>query len=83
MAVANGSRPSTPENGASNGLRSGLQTPRTPIQSSLALTEYAANPSPPNETTKQKAQTAVPDAFLLPNGYPDVCIFTTSYCHFG
>ena len=72
MAVANGSRPSTPDNSTSNGLYSGVQTPRTPMSSSLALTEYTANPTPPNEPTKDKAQSAVPDAFLLPNGFPDV-----------
>jgi hypothetical protein len=72
MAVAYGSRPVTPDNSNSNGLYSGVQTPRTPLSSGLALTEYTANPSPPTETVKQKSQSAVPEAFLLPNGFPDV-----------
>lgn len=65
-------RSSTPENPPTNGLYSGVQTPRTPLSSGLSLTEYTANPSPPSKDAKQKAQQAVPDDFLLPNGYPDV-----------
>jgi threonine dehydratase len=71
MAVAT-DRPSTPDTPGSNGLYSGVQTPRTPLSSGLSLTEYTANPSPPSENAKQKAQQAVPEAFLLPNGFPDV-----------
>ncbi|KIW01601.1 threonine ammonia-lyase, biosynthetic [Verruconis gallopava] len=71
MAVVNGSRPHTPVDTPVNGLDSGAQTPKTPLQSGLALTEYTVNPSPPTESVKEKAQTAVPEAFLLPNGYPD------------
>jgi len=63
-------RPETP-----NGIDSGVQTPSTPSYTGLSLTEYTANPSPPSESVKAKAQAAVPEAFLLPNGYPDV--FTT------
>lgn len=74
MTADSNSRPHTPEGQTANGLYSGVQTPRTPLSSSLSLTEYTINPSPPNETTKQKAQSAVPDAFLLPNGFPDVRI---------
>lgn len=49
------------------------QTPRvngthTPKRSSLALTEYAATPTPPNEQTPKFD---VPPDFLLPNGFPD------------
>jgi hypothetical protein len=68
--MADYSRPVTPENGI-NGTN-GVQTPRTPKNTSFALTEYSANPSPPNESTKAAAQQVIPEAFLLPNGYPDV-----------
>lgn len=64
------SRPTTPENGTN-----GIITPRTPKNRAFALTEYTANPSPPSESTKPKTNQVVPEAFLLPNGYPDVCNF--------
>jgi threonine dehydratase len=57
------SRPTTPENGAN-----GLGSPRTPRNTGFSLTEYTANPSPPSGT---KASSVIPEAFLLPNGYPD------------
>jgi threonine dehydratase len=60
------SRPTTPENGAN-----GIMTPRTPKNSGFALTEYTANPSPPPESPRPRTNDVVPDAFLLPNGYPD------------
>ena len=68
------SRPVTPViNGIiRDGLYSGVQTPRTPINGSYALTEYAVNPSPPTEPAKSAAKSSVPEAFLLPNGSPDV-----------
>lgn len=67
------SRPTTPENNVSvNANANGAQSPRTPHRTGLALTEYTANPSPPLETPKEKSQHGVPEAFLLPNGYPDV-----------
>ncbi|GAB7358374.1 hypothetical protein MBLNU230_g2444t1 [Neophaeotheca triangularis] len=59
------SRPST---------ANGTSTPTTPkpSQASLSLTEYAANPSPPSSTPKEKTVIAgIPESFLLPNGYPD------------
>ncbi|MCJ1379878.1 Threonine dehydratase biosynthetic, chloroplastic [Xylographa soralifera] len=49
----------------------GCSTPQTPKTNGLSLTEYTANPSPPSEKTKFKCSTQVPDAFLLPDGYPD------------
>jgi threonine dehydratase len=65
------SRPTTPEDGV-NGTN-GSVTPRTPKQTSgLALTEYSANPSPPLENPLSKAQKAIPEAYILPNGTPDV-----------
>ena len=53
----------------------GVQTPETPKQqhANLALTEYSAAPSPPSSTPKSQ-EARVPKEFLLPNGYPDVCI---------
>ena len=46
--------------------------PRTPSLNALSLTEYAANPSPPNGNSGVKIRALVPEEFLLPNGYPDV-----------
>lgn len=63
------SRPTTPDGGPN-----GILTPRTPKQTGLALTEYSANPSPPSDSPKPSTTNqGVPDAFLLPTGYPDVC----------
>ncbi|KAJ4286711.1 threonine deaminase [Kalmusia sp. IMI 367209] len=67
-AIDDYSRPTTPD-GRSN--TNGVASPRTPKQTGLSLTEYTANPSPPSESPKSKAQSAIPEAFLLPNGYPD------------
>lgn len=55
----------------------GVQTPQTPKQqhAGLALTEYSAQPSPPSSTPKAE-EAKVPKEFLLPNGYPDVCIYS-------
>jgi threonine dehydratase len=48
------------------------QTPK-PNHTSLALTEYTANPSPGSSTPREKIRVAgVPEDLLLPNGYPDV-----------
>lgn len=52
-------------------------TPGTPKVSTLSLTEYAATPTPPNERSEQvpsglHRDWQIPEAFLLPNGYPDV-----------
>ncbi|KAF5850792.1 hypothetical protein GGP41_010430 [Bipolaris sorokiniana] len=59
------SRPTTPET-----IANGIATPRTP-RNGFALTEYSANPSPPSEPNTSKTQSVIPEAFLLPNGYPD------------
>lgn len=64
--MADHSRPTTPD-----GQANGTYTPCTPRHTGLALTEYTANPSPPPSSPKPKTQSAVPEAFLLPNGYPD------------
>jgi hypothetical protein len=68
-AIADYSRPVTPDHGAA---LNGVGSPRTPKGTGLSLTEYTANPSPPSEDQKSRAQSAIPEAFLLPNGYPDV-----------
>lgn len=52
----------------------GTRTPTTPKHqhANLALTEYTANPSPPNGTPGGKTHHAgVPLDFLLPTGFPD------------
>lgn len=41
---------------------------------SLSLTEYTANPTPPGTRYDCPRDWDIPEAFLLPNGYPDVCI---------
>ncbi|KAL1961018.1 hypothetical protein VTO42DRAFT_4906 [Malbranchea cinnamomea] len=46
----------------------GLQTPR---RASLSLTEYSANPTPPEVRRRRPGDWDIPEAFLLPNGYPD------------
>jgi threonine dehydratase len=71
-----------------NGTHSGsTSSPRTPKFKGLALTEYAANPTPPSEREDRRLFSDrdgipgglflsrdwdIPDEFLLPNGYPDV-----------
>ena len=52
----------------------GSTTPQTPKINGLSLTEYTANPSPLSEKAELKSSTQVPEAFLLPDGYPDVHI---------
>lgn len=47
---------------------------RTPSLTSLSLTEYTANPSPPSrdaQAAKEKVNSVVPLDFMLPSGYPD------------
>ena len=54
----------------------GATTPVTPKTSGLALTEYTAAPTPPSEREQRTPglppNWGIPEAFLLPNGYPDV-----------
>jgi threonine dehydratase len=56
----------------------GVATPVTPTpkMSGLALTEYTAAPTPPSERERRTPglppNWGIPEAFLLPNGYPDV-----------
>ena len=55
----------------------GTTTPPTSKFGGLALTEYSAAPTPPSERADCKLpgvgrKCAVPEDFLLPNGYPDV-----------
>ncbi|KAF7712330.1 Threonine dehydratase [Penicillium ucsense] len=52
-----------------------VTTPVTPKMSGLALTEYSAAPTPPSERSERipgvPPNWGIPEAFLLPNGYPD------------
>jgi threonine dehydratase len=49
----------------------GTATPSTPKRSTLALTEYATNPTPPSENSISTTKYDVPRDFLLATGYPD------------
>lgn len=55
-----------------NSTPNGTHTPQTPKLNTLSLTEYTANPSPPSRTNSSTALAKIPEAFLLPNGFPDV-----------
>ncbi|KAJ6180523.1 hypothetical protein N7519_010984 [Penicillium mononematosum] len=59
----------------SNETSNGVATPVTPKMSGLALTEYTAAPTPPSEREQRTPglppNWGIPEAFLLPNGYPD------------
>jgi hypothetical protein len=62
-------------NGAANGVGvNGHDRPHTPTGStSMSLTEYSANPSPPATDEKhQRQKYALPKDFLMPDGSPDV-----------
>ncbi|EEQ88025.1 threonine deaminase [Blastomyces dermatitidis] len=52
-------------------LTNGCSSPLTPRLNSFSLTEYSANPSPPSERHGLPPDWEIPEAFLLPNGYPD------------
>ena len=59
----------------------GVHGPAMPQVNGLALTEYSVNITPPSErVTKPIASTQVPDAFLLPDGYPDVRLCYARRC---
>lgn len=46
----------------------------TPRRNTFSLTEYTTSPSPTTEDAREKAiQAGIPEDFLLPSGYPDVC----------
>lgn len=63
------------ENGIVNGNGSANGRPRTPSLNALSLTEYSSNPSPPSAASpKSKIRSVIPGEFVLPNGYPDVCL---------
>lgn len=54
----------------------GVTTPVSPKMNGLALTEYTAAPTPPSERADRipgvPPNWGIPNALLLPNGYPDV-----------
>jgi hypothetical protein len=63
------------ENGIVNGNGTANGRPRTPSLNALSLTEYSSNPSPPSAASpKSKIRAVIPPEFVLPNGYPDVCL---------
>lgn len=72
-------------NGASlapNGAAGGVNGTRRPSMSShlraMALTEYSANPSPPSGR-EEDGSSYVPEEYRLPDGYPDVSSFSSSF----
>ena len=70
----NGSSSSSSSSSANINININGHRPHTPSLSGLSLTEYSANPSPPSEDKRIRIKKTVPDEFLLPTGYPDVCI---------
>jgi threonine dehydratase len=62
------SRPVTP---LPNGVHADIEPPATPVNHNFSLTEYAANPTPPEQQPAHRQEYGVPDLFLLPNGTPD------------
>lgn len=71
--------PSTVANGTSGGVNGHGpkgHTARTPSLTALSLTEYSANPDPPQDRsadvqTTSRVRKIVPEEFILPNGHPD------------
>ena len=53
-------------------MPNGTHAVRVGKKTGLALTEYTANPSPESESVEEKARYNIPEAFILPNGFPDV-----------
>ena len=53
-------------------IPNGATSPQTPKKSGFALTEYSANPSPKSGSQRGETRYTIPEAFLLPNGFPDV-----------
>ncbi|KAH8682753.1 tryptophan synthase beta subunit-like PLP-dependent enzyme [Xylariales sp. PMI_506] len=64
---------SSTDNPTTNGVVNGQinHGRRTPSLTSLSLTEYSANPSPPSADQHAAIKKLVPDELLLPNGHPD------------
>lgn len=59
-------------------MTDGSTTPLAAKVNNLALTEYAAAPTPPSEKVDQLGSApdwGIADSFLLPNGYPDVRLY--------
>lgn len=71
------SRPQTPLHQQTNGLYTGANSPRTPVNHNFALTEYAANPTPPEKKQDTLPNYGIPEDFLLPSGYPDVSFYVS------
>lgn len=57
----------------------GTTTPPASKMGNLALTEYSATPTSDDSKGPDSVPSwDIPDAFLLPNGYPDVSVFSSS-----
>ena len=55
-------------------LSNGYHTaPRATETNGMALTEYAANPSP-SSPKRSSASSQIPESSLLPDGFPDVSV---------
>lgn len=71
-------------NDLANGVEvaSGQSRPETPA-GRMSLTEYSANPSTPPSERRAQIGEAVPEDFLLPDGYPDVSRAIHTLCVMG
>ena len=76
LAVRTALPPLTNGISTNTGPGTGTHTPQTPKLNTLSLTEYTAYPTPPSELNRARARSLVPEAFILPNGTPDVCLQT-------
>ena len=57
---------------ASSRITNGIHVRKSSKANGMPLTEYAANPT--NSVDPLPASSQVPEAFLLPDGFPDVNI---------
>jgi threonine dehydratase len=60
-------------NGSSTSASRPYTPQRTPSISGLSLTEHSLHMSSPTEEKRARLKKIVPEEFLLPSGYPDVC----------
>lgn len=74
MPATNGVLEASPMPNGDAQQTNGHARPHTPT-ANMALTEYSAAPSPPPPSDERLAyiKSIVPEEYLLPSGYPDVC----------